>query len=97
MECLIQKVTNLPMSSLNYVKSLYKDVIELVCTAVTVTFLVPSTVITTHVTFSREPVLGVSLDGLGYSATQSVEKAGTVIIVVTSVWDIAEITLLVTT
>lgn len=42
----------------------------MVCTAVAVKFLVPSTVITTFVTFSREPVLGVSLDGLGHPATQ---------------------------
>lgn len=47
-----------------------QDVKKLTCTAVTVTSFVPPTVNTTHVTFSREPVLGVSLDGRGYTVTQ---------------------------
>lgn len=47
-----------------------QDVIKLTCMAVTVTSFVPPTVNTTPVTFSREPVLGVSLDGRGYTVTQ---------------------------
>lgn len=38
--------------------------------AVTVTSFVPPTVNTTHVTLNRAPVLGVSLDGRGYTVTQ---------------------------
>lgn len=47
-----------------------QDVKDLVRTAEIVIFSVPPTVNTTHVTFRMEPVLGVSLDGLGYIATQ---------------------------
>lgn len=42
---------------------------KLTCMVETVTFFVPPTVNTKLVTFSREPVLGVSLGGQGYNAT----------------------------
>lgn len=47
-----------------------QDVMKLTCMAVTVTSFVPPTVNTTIVTFSREPALGVTLDGQGYTVTQ---------------------------
>lgn len=46
-----------------------QDVMKLTGMAVTVTSFVPPTVNTTLVTFSREPVLGVSLGGGGYTVT----------------------------
>lgn len=48
---------------------LTQDVMKLTCMVETVTFFVPPTVKTTLVTFNREPVLGVSLGGRGYTAT----------------------------
>lgn len=48
---------------------LTQDVMKLTYMVETVTFFVPPTVKTTLVTFNREPVLGVSLGGRGYTAT----------------------------
>lgn len=63
------------------VKSSYK-VVNLEYTVVTVPFLVPPTVKTTHVTYRTENVLHVNQDGVKCFVTQNVGKDGTVSTVV---------------
>lgn len=47
-----------------------QDATDLVCMVETVISFVPPTVNTTHVTFRMDLALSVTLDGLGYIATQ---------------------------
>lgn len=48
----------------------FKDVVHQVCMAITVTYVVPTTVKIAHVTFRMEPVLHASRDGPGNSAIE---------------------------
>lgn len=47
-----------------------QDATDLLCMVETVISFVPPTVNTTHVTFKMDLALSVTLDGLGYIATQ---------------------------